>query len=199
MKMKTDNFKKHTTKNFLQRFLIDRFFDTFISELKALGPDSILDAGCGEGFTLERVRRAAIGTKLEGLDFLDRAIQLGKITHPELSLKQGNIYELPYEDNSFDVVLCLEVLEHLEYPERALKELQRVARKYCIVSVPNEPLFQMANFLRGKNLTRWGNDIEHIQHWSTSGIGKLVGKFFEVQKTRTPFPWTIVVSAKSAK
>ena len=101
--------------------------------------------------SLERVRRAAIGTKLEGLDFLDRAIQLGKNHPPELSLKQGNIYELPYEDNSFDVVLCLEVLEHLEYPERALKaELQRVARKYCIVSVPNEPFFQMANFCEVK-------------------------------------------------
>ena len=94
------------------------------------------------------------------------------------------------------MVLCSEVLEHLEYPEQAMKELQRVARKYCIITVPNEPFFRMANFLRGKNLSRWGNDIEHIQHWSARGILKFVGTYFSVRTMRTPFPWTIVVGEK---
>lgn len=194
--MTTDNFRKHTTKNPLQKFLIDAFFKALMAELKRLNPDTILDVGCGEGFILEKLREAHIGKEMEGVDLQARAIALGQQMHPQLTLKQGNIYHLPYADGSFDVVLCSEVLEHLEYPERAMKELQRVAGKYCIITVPNEPLFRMANFLRGKNLSRWGNDIEHIQHWSARGILKFVSTYFSVRTMRTPFPWTIVVGEK---
>lgn len=196
--MATDNFRKHTTKNPLQKFLIGRFYTVLIQEIKELQPTSILDAGCGEGFTLEKLRAQHIGQKLEGIDVQQQAIDLGRQLHPHLTLRQGSVYQLPYEDNSFDVVLCSEVLEHLERPEEALKELQRVARKYCIITVPNEPFFRLANFLRGKNLSRWGNDIEHLQHWSSRGITDLVGKYFSVKTVKTPFPWSLVVGEKRA-
>ena len=192
----TDNYRKHTTKNPLQKMFINRFLKALIIELKRLHPKTILDVGCGEGFTLAKIRKANIGKHLEGVDFLDRAIELGKQTHPYLSLKQGNIYKLPYKDNSFDAVICTEVLEHLEQPEKALKELYRVTRKYCIISVPNEPIFRTANFLRGKNISRWGNDIEHIQHWSKKGIVSFVEKYFKIRVVRTPFPWTLLVAEK---
>lgn len=194
--MATDNYKKHTSKNPIQKFLIDRFFDALLTEVQALTPIRILDAGCGEGFTLEKMRRRNIGQVLEGVDAQAEAIKIGKATHPELTLKEGSIYSLPYKDDSFDVIVCTEVLEHLEHPEDALKELYRVSSRYCVITVPNEPFFQTANFLRGKNLSRWGNDIEHIQHWSTRGIAKLVGSQFTVRKVRSPFPWSLIVAEK---
>ncbi len=194
--MSTDNYKKHTSKNFLQKFLIERFFKALTEEVIALNPVRILDAGCGEGFTLKRLLSKGVGEVLEGIDVQAEAVNLGKKSHPELNLREGSVYALPYEDGSFDVVLCTEVLEHLARPEDALKELHRVSSKYVIVTVPNEPFFQAANFLRGKNLARWGNDIEHIQHWSTRGIAKLVGKHFKVRKTRAPFPWSLIVAEK---
>lgn len=192
----TENFRKHTSKNPLQKFFIRRFFRTLIKELKRIHPKTVLDVGCGEGFTLEKIRKNNIGKKLEGVDFFNEAIKLGRQTHPYLTLKQGNIYKLAYKESSFDAVLCTEVLEHLEYPEKAVKELYRVTRRWCIISVPNEPIFRISNFLRGKNLSRWGNDIEHIQHWSTKGIAGLVGKYFKVRVIRTPFPWTLIVAEK---
>jgi ubiquinone/menaquinone biosynthesis C-methylase UbiE len=192
----TDNFRKHTTRNPLQRFFIDRFLDVLVKELRKIHPKTVLDVGCGEGFTLARIRKADIGKHLEGVDFLDTAIALGKKAHPYLSLKQGTIYKLPYKDNSFDVVLCTEVLEHLDNPEKAVAELHRVTRRYGIISVPNEPIFRIANFVRGKNWSRWGNDIEHIQHWSTKGIIRFVSKYFTVRVVRTPFPWTMLVVEK---
>jgi ubiquinone/menaquinone biosynthesis C-methylase UbiE len=88
------------------------------------------------------------------------------------------------------------VLEHLEYPEKALKELLRVTKSNCIISIPHEPWFMLANFLRGKNIPRWGNDIEHIQHWTKGGITKLVGKYFSITEIRNPFPWTLLVVKK---
>lgn len=194
--MTTDNFKKHSSTNPLQRFFIERFYATLLTEVESLKPEKILDAGCGEGFTLERLRQRTIGRTLKGVDIQDRAIVLGKEVHPRLDMRQGSLYELPFEDNVFDVVICSEVLEHLEHPEKALDELARVTNRYSIITVPHEPFFQIANFLRGKNLSRWGNDIEHIQHWSAQGISDLVQKKFTIRKIRTPFPWTIVVAEK---
>ncbi len=194
--MTTDNFRKHTTKNPLQRFLINVFLNSLIKELRNINPSTVLDVGCGEGFTLSRIEKENIGKKLEGIELQQEAVVLGNNMHPNLTLKQGDIYQLPYEDNSFDVVLCSEVLEHLEYPEKAMEEIFRVTKKYCIITVPNEPFFRIANFLRGKNILRLGNDIEHIQHWSFVGIRKLVQKYFYVKTSKLPFPWTIVVGKK---
>lgn len=192
----TDNYKKHTSQNPIQKFLINNFLNALIRETKALKPRSILDAGCGEGFILEKLRGENIGDELVGIDFSKRAIQIGKRLHRHLSLKQGTIYHIPFEANSFDLVICCEVLEHLEYPEKAMSELARVTRKYCIISVPNEPWFRLANFLRGKNISRLGNDIEHIQRWSRSGIKAAAEKYFDVISLKSPFPWSLVVARK---
>src|SRR3989344_8074166 len=196
----TSNYRKHTSKNPLQKLLINNFFNSLLAAIKDLKVDSVLDAGCGEGFTLNKLYENKIGKRLEGVDFLKTAIELGKKTHPHLKLRQGTIYHLPFEDNSFDLVICTEVLEHLEEPKKGLKELIRVSKKYLLLSVPNEPFFMMANFLRGKNLRRWGNDIEHIQRWTSgsfqsfttsvtrSDLVKFVkGRTLKIVKIRHPF------------
>jgi ubiquinone/menaquinone biosynthesis C-methylase UbiE len=194
--LNTDNYKKHTTQNPAQKFLINNFLKTFLNEAKKLSPQSILDVGCGEGFTLEKLRENKIGKELMGIDFSKSAIEIGKKMHPSLTLKQGTIYHIPLKPNSFDLIICSEVLEHLKYPEKALQELVRVTKKNCIISVPNEPWFMLANLLRGKNLSRWGNDIEHIQHWSKRGISAIVEKYFAVTVVKNPFPWTLLVAKK---
>ncbi len=198
----TDNYKKHSVKasikqlSFLQRFLIDNFYHVLLREIKKMDPESILDAGCGEGITLNKLKEAEIGKKLSGFDSLDRAIAIGKKIYPELDLKIGNIYKIDAPSNSYDVVICSEVLEHLDSPEEAMEELVRVSKKYIILSVPNEPLFMMGNLLRGKNIVRFGNDIEHINHWSNKSFVKFVSKYATVQTNITPLPWSLLVAKK---
>ncbi|MBI4097263.1 MAG: hypothetical protein HY428_02505 [Candidatus Levybacteria bacterium] len=53
-----------------------------------------------------------------------------------------------------------------------------------------------ANFLRGKNWRRLGNDIEHIQHWTTWGFQKFVGRKLRIRTVRQPFPWTLIVGER---
>lgn len=194
----TDNYKKHTHKNPIQRFLLWNFFRNLLSLISKKQVDSILDVGCGEGFTLNRLKEHGIGTRLEGVEYLRDAIELGKDMYPEIKIIQGNIYELPYKDNSFDLVLCTEVLEHLEEPEKALKELIRISKKYLVISVPNEPFFMFAQFVRGKNWSRFGNDIEHINHWTMFGFPKFVKKNSKVHilAKRYPFAWTMLLLEK---
>ncbi|MEK7186625.1 MAG: class I SAM-dependent methyltransferase [Patescibacteria group bacterium] len=194
---KTDNFAKHTSQNPLQQVLINNFYKSLVSAVKDLKIESVLDVGCGEGFTLNRISEEGIGKKLEGVDFFDTAIELGKKAHPNLALKQGNIYELEYKNDSFDLVMATEVLEHLEDPRKGLKELIRVSKKYLLLSVPNEPFFMGANFLRGKNLKRWGNDIEHIQHWTSRSFKSFVTRSeLVILKDLHPFPWTMLLLEK---
>lgn len=196
----TDNYKKHTSTNPVQKFLINNFFNCLSKEVKKLNINSILDAGCGEGFTLEKLRKEKIGKAYEGVDFLETAIDLGNKAHPNLTLRKASIYELPYKDNSFDLVLSTEVLEHLDDPKKGLKEIARVSKKYILLSVPNEPIFMLSNLLRGKNVSRFGNDIEHINHWSFIGFEKFVkknaGVRLKVISRIYPFPWTMLVLQK---
>lgn len=155
----------------------------------------ILDAGCGEGFTLKRLKEKNIGNYHEGIDILRTAIKLGRELNPDIKFSLGNIYHLPYENNSFDLVLCNEVLEHLSNPKAALKEIIRVSKKYCLISVPNEPWFRLANFLRLKNLSRLGNDPEHIQHWSKGSLLSLLKKVSLTPiEVKLPFPWILVLA-----
>lgn len=150
-----------------------------------------MDVGCGEGFTLNKLKKNNIGKKYLGIDYSKTAIEIGKRLYPELDLKTGDIYKLEFKDNSFDLVICSEVLEHLENPLKALKELIRVSGKYILLSVPNEPLFQLFNF------TQWGKDIGHINHWTSFGFKKLVeSENIKIISVRTPFPWTVVLLEK---
>jgi len=197
---KTDNFRKHTHRNPIQRFLLWNFFRNLlvlISEKKVI---SILDVGCGEGFTLNRLKANNIGEKLEGIEYSEDAIVIGKKIYPEIKITKGNIYKLPYKDNSFDLVLCTEVLEHLENPEEGLRELIRVSKKYLVISVPNEPFFMFAQFVRGKNWSRFGNDIEHINHWTFWQFEKFVktnsGSKIQILKSKHPFAWTMLLLEK---
>jgi len=196
---KTDNFKKHTHRNPIQRFLLDNFFKTLLKLISEKKVDSILDVGCGEGFTLNRLMTNKIGSKWEGIEYSKDAIVLGKKFYPEVKIKQASIYNLPYEDNSFDLVLCTEVLEHLENPDRALKELVRVSNKYLVISVPNEPFFMMAQLIRGKNWSRLGNDIEHINHWTMFSFPQFIKKNarrIKISAQKHPFAWTMLLLEK---
>lgn len=193
MAITTTNFEKHTSKNPLKKFFFKRFEDDLISLVAPLNPKKILDAGCGEGFTLSRFYELKIGEELEGVDFSSDAIEIGKGLYPYLNIKLGDIYNLPYKNDSFELVTCMEVLEHLENPVQALKEVERVSSKYVLLTVPNEPLFTIFNY------TRWGKDIGHINKWSSSAFKKLIthNSSLRILAERHPFPWTMLLVEKN--
>ncbi|MEM4218087.1 MAG: class I SAM-dependent methyltransferase [Candidatus Methanomethylicaceae archaeon] len=93
---------------------------------------TILDVGCGNGAFLNSLPD---GYQTIGLDLSQEALKYVKA-----EAIRGNIAALPFKSASFDLITCLEVLEHLPSDgfNEALRELQRVSRKYIIVSVPND-------------------------------------------------------------
>lgn len=195
---KSTNFEKHTTKNPIGKLFLNNFLKTVVKTIRPLNIDSVLDVGCGEGFTLHRLSKEKIGKEFEGLEYDEKAIELGKKLYPRLKITKGDIYDLPYKSNSFDLVVCTEVLEHLENPKKAYRELVRVSKKYVLLSVPNEPFFTIQRIARLQNVLHLGAHPEHIQHWTIPAFTKFVKvRGVKLVSRRFPIPWTMTLLKKT--
>ncbi len=103
---------------------------------KHLNKDSvILDAGCGEGgvFSKSDLNKKGKRKTLIGID-------LCKEKNPYVDKKFiGSLDKLPFKDNTFDIIICEWVVEHLEYPELVFNEFSRVLKKegHLILFTPN--------------------------------------------------------------
>lgn len=192
------NFKKHTSGNPIQRFLIDRFHKQIAERIAAMAPESFLDAGCGEGFVAKMLMERMPALKLTGFDFDPDAVKLAQAANPECEFATASIFEIPYEDATYDVVGCFEVLEHQHDPLPALRELARVAKRAVIISVPHEPFFSLSNAARGKNwnIRPRGSDPDHKQFWSRASLGAFVAQELDVAWLGGSFPWTICIGRK---
>lgn len=195
--MQTTNYEKHTSRNPIQKLLLANFYREAFKMLRKIKPNSLLDVGAGEGFTLYKLQTEGIGNHLEGIEYMDEAIELGKKLYPQVKITKGDIYKLPYKNNSFDVVISTEVLEHLDKPAQALDELKRVSKSNLLLSVPNEPWFTIQRFLRGKNLLKLGAHSEHIHWWTKNAFIKFLEENkLKILEVKTPFAWTLVLAKK---
>lgn len=194
--VRTGNYIKYASRNPLKRFFIKRFLERVARTISVLNPENILDAGCGEGFVLGYLKKQGLTPDLTGVDVSETALSAGLSIFPGLKLMKGSLYELPFADESFDIVLCLEVLEHLAAPEKAIEEIFRVSKKYCLVSVPNEPFFTLANMVSGNHFKTFGFEPEHVNFWGEKKFRNLISNYAEVVKVSRPFPWLMLLAEK---
>jgi SAM-dependent methyltransferase len=156
--------------------------------LDGLAPGTrVLDAGCGEGvFVNEYHPRLAI----EGIDenYVSERVHRGTLT------------ALPYADASFERVLCLDVLEHLDFAAQpaALAEIFRVlvADGEAVVSVPNLAHLQSRlHFLLTGRLVRTASEGKHPGDRPIAEYLRLVATAgFEVVERRGIFPTVPVIT-----
>ena len=182
--------KKYGSTNPVVVRLLDHWFGC-LRHAVAGGGDVVLDVGIGEGFAFERLGLDAplpVGVEYR-LDKLESA----RTRVAGLAAVRADAGMLPLPDASIDLVLCTEVLEHLVLPEPALRELARVTRGSCVVSVPWEPWFRVGNLVRGKNVGRLGNDPEHVQQFTPGTLRRRLDSAFHMVEIRRCFPWLVAV------
>jgi SAM-dependent methyltransferase len=186
------NRQKHESKNPIQRALIGNFHAQLAQQVSALAPSEVLEVGCGEGFVFKALREHGVGCPLTGIDLSEDAIAEARQRVPSATFAVQDALELARAGRTFDVVLMLEVLEHIPEPERMLPVLASIARRALIVSVPWEPFFRGLNLMRGKHVTALGNDPEHINHWGRASFKRFMGQRFRVREAPLVFPWTML-------
>jgi len=192
-----ENFSdKYLKSNFLIRKLIKNFYRRIEETLSGLEIEKVLEVGCGAGFSTRYLSNMLKNKDFQASEYRLDLVRESQKRNPKIKIQQESIYELKREDNSFDLIMVLEVLEHLEDPELALEELNRVTSRYCLLSIPNEPLWRILNVLRFKYLRNFGNTPGHLHHWSKNKFLKLLKKFYQIKKVKMSLPWIIVLVEK---
>ncbi|MCP4435889.1 MAG: class I SAM-dependent methyltransferase [Actinomycetia bacterium] len=184
-------YDKYSTRNPVERRLMEGFFDALSASMRGLAPDRILEVGAGEGEVTTRVMARFPGVPVLCMDLPDDETAQ-HWQKRDLVGGFGDIHDLPFPDSSFDLVLAIEVLEHVDDPEKALAEMERVTRDTVVVSVPREPVWRAANMARGKYLRDLGNTPGHVNHWGSDAFRRMVARHLDVVWDAKPFPWTMV-------
>lgn len=186
---------KYQTKNPIARYALTQLLDTVEQFVSSCNPSTILEVGCGEGHVTERLlagTEATIhATDLSETLVSETTVRLGNPSR--LKINPLNIYDLAGEQYRSDVVVCCEVLEHLDRPEEGLRRLAQVTKKFAVLSVPREPNFRILNFVRGQHFAALGNAPGHVQHWSTRSFLRFLEPEFDVLSVRSLLPWTVVL------
>ena len=101
----------------------------------------VLEAGCGEGYGADLI--ADVARRVIGLDYDDSAVAHVRARYPRVDMRQGNLAELPLPDESVDVVVNCQVIEHLWDQAQFVAECFRVLRPsgVLLMSTPNRITF----------------------------------------------------------
>jgi SAM-dependent methyltransferase len=135
----------------------------------------VIDLGCGEGITLEAMIKTFPRTRCLGIE-LDR--ENTKTCHSlDLPVLNGSIYDLSIRSGSTDDCLLTDVLEHLEDPEKALREIRRILKPggKLIIIIPNDRNFFWSRLL----CLKWKeafHDSGHVRQWRPKAMEILLKK-----------------------
>jgi len=113
----------------IERKRLEEIIKTIPDDVK-----TILDVGCGNGSFINFIKNKKIYNRLVGIDSSKEALKYVKTEKVN-----RNVATLPFKNNEFDLIICLEVLEHLSQQgfKDTIAEIQRVSKKYILITVPN--------------------------------------------------------------
>jgi SAM-dependent methyltransferase len=191
-----NTYDKYATTNPLEQRMMRGFMAALDGMLEGPPPPRILEVGVGEGHVTARVRERFPEAAIVGVDLPDDELA-GDWRTAGLACVFGDATRLPAPDRAFDLVLAIEVLEHIPGPDAALAEMARVCSGTLIASVPFEPVWRLGNLARGRYVRQLGNTPGHVNHWTTWGFRRFVATRFDLERVANPLPWTIVRATPS--
>jgi 2-polyprenyl-3-methyl-5-hydroxy-6-metoxy-1,4-benzoquinol methylase len=137
--------------------------------------------------------------RFTGVDASEDDVARARRLFPRIEAVKGSAYDLSMLPGGYDLVLCAEVLEHLDTPLRAIDEMVRLGPRRLLLSVPHEPFFMLSNLARGKNVSRLGNDPEHVNHWGRGSFRRMLAERLDVLRLTTSYPWVLALAAPAGR
>jgi len=117
---------------------------------------SVLDVGCGNGTLLSELEKRSL-LLLVGIDLSEYVIKENDKRHSRFRFHALDVSEKALEDK-FDLVICSEVLEHIDNLAAALANLRRMCRRYLIITVPTGKVFPI------------DQKMGHVRHFSAAEV-----------------------------
>ncbi|GAB0174361.1 MAG: hypothetical protein HHAS10_02400 [Candidatus Altimarinota bacterium] len=149
--------------------------------------EAILDAGCGDGRVVRMLSNAGF-TNITGIDFNENVTTLSVDNARFLC---EDLTKTTFEDNVFDTIIILDVLEHFEFLEAPLSELRRILKPggKLIVSMPTENIiYKIGRFLLKGTFSMVEGPGTGIHYHGASGLSKQIEKHF-TRKSRCFHPF----------
>ncbi len=126
--------------NLFQRFWHHRRFEEVGSLISTLSPTRVLDVGSHGGTFTSYMHSLLPRAKFTAIDLSADAIYYGEKKYPFIQFITARAEKIPFTSGSFDLVTCLEVLEHVEHPQLVIGQIKRVLKKDgdVVLLVPTE-------------------------------------------------------------
>ena len=133
----------------------------------------IVDMGCGEGITLEKLIKTFPEKESIGVDLEQENIEI--CAQHGLRAVYSDIYNIALPSGSFDVCICIDVLEHLKKPKEAIRELNRILKTggRLIIVIPNDRTFLLARLAMGMVKEAF-YDAGHERQWKPGEVKDLL-------------------------
>jgi len=122
-----DYYQKGVKENLFQKIWHTKKWNSMEFFFKRLSkkPLAILDIGCASGYLTSQIASFFSSSKIFGVDSYKDAVEFGKRTYPKIQFKYADAHKLPFKNEVFDLITCIETLEHLENPKGAVSEIYR--------------------------------------------------------------------------
>ena len=129
------------------------------------GTGALVEVGCGEGLLTEKAMKRFPDKDVSAIEPNPENVEICKSFG--INVTEGSVYQLPFEDDSIDCVLFIEVVEHLDDPELALKELSRIVKPggRLIMLFPNDGAVKLARIILLKFKEAYYN-AGHVRQWT---------------------------------
>jgi 2-polyprenyl-3-methyl-5-hydroxy-6-metoxy-1,4-benzoquinol methylase len=185
---------KYGSKNPLAKRMLAGFDNTICDLAAKSDPKFIFEAGCGEGHIVKLLLQKT-QARILATDFSRIIVEEARATvrSDRVRFEVANVMEVQPLDERPDLVVCCEVMEHLEEPSKALSALAAMRGELYLFSVPREPIWRILNMARGAYLSDFGNSPGHLQHWSRRGFIRFLKEEFDLVEVRSPLPWTAIL------
>ena len=132
--------------------------DKAIDLLKEYKVKSVLDIGCGSGPNYKMILDQGIDIKYKGTDVTHRWVDYCKKQWPDAEWEIQDVREIPEEDNSWDCLLLVHIIDHIKEHEKAIKELHRVTSRLVILDIWRP--FTTTSDTRIQSRNEWGGKWE---------------------------------------
>lgn len=122
-------YQKGVKENIFQKIWHGKKIGLAKKIIKSIEFKNCLDVGCASGYMVSEIYKANPQAKYFGVDVFDKAIKYAKAKYPYINFRTASAENLPFKNDTMDLIICYETLEHIENPTLSLKEIKRVLGK----------------------------------------------------------------------